>query len=411
MSCHLSLINPFEPSQGVEWENVSTAVNPVTQQYQDPLLVAELRRFLQRDLGHLLLTVMYHTGCWFYGTFIIYTHGLGQLYYAFAFVYTVLILIDVIAHTRYENTRRVAHVRQWTQFTIAVFMAWTTSTSGFGNYQNCENMKIDLTVEMGFAAPKFSPFIAKNLCRDIINPFTFITPTFSYIIFRFPPTILAILYLVAFASEGPSRLVPHYPEESLVLFVKLVALIAASCVLFGVLVVRWRSSRRQLEQAIAVASQTKRAKQLEAELDTLLCATVPASALVRLSYGEEVADYVSEATVLFSDLVSFTAWSSTRDPHQVVSMLNALCVEFDAEAEARGIEKVKTIGDAYWAVCGLPDYTDDHAEKMCDFGNKMLDIVDRENRSHPQWDGIQIRIGINSGPLYGGILGTKQLSY
>jgi class 3 adenylate cyclase len=94
-----------------------------------------------------------------------------------------------------------------------------------------------------------------------------------------------------------------------------------------------------------------------------------------------------------------------------VSMLNRLCIDIDQLAVAKKVEKIKTIGDAYWAVCGLPDIVDDHAERMCDFGNGMLDQLATLNSRHAEWGNVQLRIGIHSGPLAGGILGTRQLSY
>ena len=68
---------------------------------------------------------------------------------------------------------------------------------------------------------------------------------------------------------------------------------------------------------------------------------------------------------------------------------------------------MKTIGDAYWAVCGLPDECADHAERMCDFGNGMLDILDKQNKRHPEWQRVQIRVGVHTGELWGGILGSS----
>src|SRR4029453_3554288 len=85
----------------------------------------------------------------------------------------------------------------------------------------------------------------------------------------------------------------------------------------------------------------------------------------RLRGGEQgIADGFGEVTVAFADLVGFTALTAPMPPHDVVTFLNGLFTRFDVAAQELGIEKIKTIGDAYMAVCGLPLPAADHAERM-----------------------------------------------
>jgi len=138
------------------------------------------------------------------------------------------------------------------------------------------------------------------------------------------------------------------------------------------------------------------------EVDTILRATLPESVLDRLSANEPVFDVSHSATVLFSDLAGFTAWSSVREAEDVVTMLNTLVSAFDGLASASpAIEKVKTIGDAYWAVAGMPVPVPLHASAMCRFGLLMQSAAQDAAESSDAWSGIKMRIG-NRHPHRGG---------
>ena len=97
-------------------------------------------------------------------------------------------------------------------------------------------------------------------------------------------------------------------------------------------------------------------------------------------YGSKpIADIFPETTVVFADIVGFTAWSSTREPTQVFTLLETIYKAFDDIATRRRVFKVETVGDCYVAVCGLPDPRGDHAVAMCRFARacmrKFLDLV------------------------------------
>ncbi|MCA1727663.1 MAG: hypothetical protein LC722_08465 [Actinobacteria bacterium] len=143
---------------------------------------------------------------------------------------------------------------------------------------------------------------------------------------------------------------------------------------------------------------------------SLLLNILPQSIIDRLDAGETtIADRFPSVTVLFSDLVGFTAISSKLDPQQLVAELNRLFSEFDALCERHEVEKIKTIGDAYLAVGGLPGTRADHAAAVADLALGMLEAVFRVNASTGRdW---RIRIGVHTGPAVAGVIGTRKFVY
>jgi adenylate cyclase len=155
-------------------------------------------------------------------------------------------------------------------------------------------------------------------------------------------------------------------------------------------------------------SLVERAK---AETDRLLRNILPDSVVERLKVqpGEPIADSFAEATVLFADISGFVPLARQLGPQQVVALLNRIVMGFDALAQRHGVVKIKTIGDAYMAVAGLPDAAPDHARRIAAFAFDMLAHVERVSgeTSHP----ISIRIGMATGPVMAGVIGTDKFSY
>lgn len=148
----------------------------------------------------------------------------------------------------------------------------------------------------------------------------------------------------------------------------------------------------------------------KAETETLLLRVLPAEVVERMHAGEaNIADRFDEATVLFSDLVGFTKISARLSPKQLVENLNALFLRFDALAVSHGVEKVKTIGDAYMAVGGVPKPRAKHAEAVADMALGMLTAIEEVNAEiEPKF---QIRIGLQTGPVVAGIIGEHRFLY
>jgi len=122
-----------------------------------------------------------------------------------------------------------------------------------------------------------------------------------------------------------------------------------------------------------------------------------------------IADRVDEATVLFCDLVGFTRIASRMTALDLIHRLNSIFSEFDAVTHALGVEKIKTIGDAYMAVAGLPEGRPDHAETAAELALGMLAALERVNATSPIR--FQVRIGMHTGTVVAGIIGTHKFIY
>ena len=146
------------------------------------------------------------------------------------------------------------------------------------------------------------------------------------------------------------------------------------------------------------------------ENEDLLLNVLPAPIANRLRGGEQsIADGFAEVTVAFADLVGFTELSSEMPPQTVVALLNGLFTRFDIAAQDLGIEKIKTVGDAYMAVCGLPQPVENHAERMVRMAIRMVHIAREHALEHRV--SMQLRIGINSGPVVAGVIGKSKYIY
>jgi class 3 adenylate cyclase len=159
------------------------------------------------------------------------------------------------------------------------------------------------------------------------------------------------------------------------------------------------------------AVRTRRALRLEQEKsERLVLNVLPAPIAGRLKQTEGViADGFPDVTVLFADIVDFTRRSERIAPEQVVQALNDLFSVFDQHARQRGLEKIKTVGDAYMVAGGLPDPRPDHAEAGIEMAMAMRDEVAR--RSDPGGQPLAVRIGIDTGPVVAGVIGTSKFSY
>ena len=135
--------------------------------------------------------------------------------------------------------------------------------------------------------------------------------------------------------------------------------------------------------------------------ERLLLNVLPAAIAERLKHeAGPIADHHAEATILFADIAGFTAMSAEMPPGELVTMLNGMFTQFDQLARQHGVEKIKTIGDAYMAVAGLPDPAPDHLARVADLALAMRD------RS-----ALPIRIGIDTGPVVAGVIGESRLIY
>ena len=151
-----------------------------------------------------------------------------------------------------------------------------------------------------------------------------------------------------------------------------------------------------------------RNEQVKAE--NLLLNILPRSIANRLKdRSETIADQFSSASILFADVVDFTPWSERMRPAEVVEMLDHLFSHFDTLAEKYGLEKIKTIGDCYMVAAGVPTPRPDHARAMA---LMALDMIEAMRTSDSVGHlGLELRIGINSGPVVAGVIGRKRFLY
>jgi len=146
------------------------------------------------------------------------------------------------------------------------------------------------------------------------------------------------------------------------------------------------------------------------KVEQLLSNTLPAKVITELKEGGKVKpELFDNVTVLFSDFVDFTDMSATVTPELLISELSELFTEFDAIMLENKCERIKTIGDAYLAVCGMPDNDPDHAANMTRAALAMVDYLKERNQTSTiQWCA---RIGLHSGSVVGGIVGTTKYIY
>jgi Amt family ammonium transporter len=165
------------------------------------------------------------------------------------------------------------------------------------------------------------------------------------------------------------------------------------------------SARKQIEEAF----ENKALEQNRAE--RLLLNILPHSVAQELKGKENkvIAKSFQEVTILFADIVGFTKISETLSPYKVVEMLNKIISVFDRLTDKYGLEKIKTIGDAYMVVGGVPNSLPNHADAIASFALEMQEQIKRFRLK--SGDPLEIRIGINSGPVVAGVIGEKKFIY
>ncbi|MEX0272355.1 adenylate/guanylate cyclase domain-containing protein [Leptolyngbyaceae cyanobacterium UHCC 1019] len=161
------------------------------------------------------------------------------------------------------------------------------------------------------------------------------------------------------------------------------------------------TQRKQAEEALKIEQEKS---------ERLLLNILPEEIAEQLKQGQSaIATRFDEVTILFSDIVDFTGLASRLSPTDLVSLLNEIFSAFDHLAEQYGVEKIKTIGDAYMAVCGLPVPRADHADAIAAMALDMQQAI--AHFKTDLGDPFRIRIGINTGPVVAAVIGIKKFSY
>ena len=144
--------------------------------------------------------------------------------------------------------------------------------------------------------------------------------------------------------------------------------------------------------------------------EALLINVLPRGIADRLKATDRtIADHYDATSILFADVVDFTPLSERLPPAEMVGILDRLFTHFDALVERHGLEKIKTVGDCYMAAAGVPDPHPDHARRVARLALDMRDAV--SNVTVDGREGLELRIGINSGPVVAGVIGRKRFLY
>jgi class 3 adenylate cyclase len=210
-------------------------------------------------------------------------------------------------------------------------------------------------------------------------------------------------YLLA---DSPFGAGPAVPIRTSVVFFAL-NFIAIATIIYMLL----RSSIQEKQKIQAKFDEAHRMLAIEQErAERLLLNILPEPIATRLKNSDQtIADGFADVTVMFADIVNFTQVAANMAPNQVFAMLNRIFSAFDDLADQHGLEKIKTIGDAYMVAGGLNDEAVDYAAAIADMAVAMRDLLHRDfavNASH-----LEIRIGIGTGPVVAGVVGKKKFIY
>jgi adenylate cyclase len=187
-----------------------------------------------------------------------------------------------------------------------------------------------------------------------------------------------------------------YREKALPCQPRLLELVSAVATQLGSLI-----QRKQAEAALKLQQE---------QTEKLLLNILPKPIAERLQKEQKlIADHFDDVSVLFADLVGFTEFSAQKTPTQLVEILNGIFSEFDRLSELHGLEKIKTIGDAYMVVGGLPTPREDHSEAIALLALDMQAALRRFNLKIGE--NFQLRIGLHSGSVVAGIIGISKFSY
>jgi adenylate cyclase len=171
-----------------------------------------------------------------------------------------------------------------------------------------------------------------------------------------------------------------------------------------------QQARQSFLQRRLIAEQVELLDEEKGKTDALLLNILPSRIAERLKHGDEaVADAFGDVTVLFADIVGFTALAERLAASDLVERLNEIFSAFDDLADEHGLEKIKTIGDSYMAVGGLPVASADHTQAVADMALGMQRAI--AEISEASGENLRLRIGIHTGPVVAGVIGKRKFAY
>jgi class 3 adenylate cyclase len=254
----------------------------------------------------------------------------------------------------------------------------------------------------------------------VVIALAFVTLNFMWIFLflrpRFPWAVgIGVGYLAIVVVSGASIWADYAPDGAPEGMVDLLGGTAGGAMLLllyaGFLLVLAASVAYRLERAERI--DFVRREELAAaheRSEHLLGNILPVEVAERLKQGESpIADEYAEVTIVFADIVGFTTMAADMAPAEVLRLLNEVFTRFDELADRHGLEKIKTIGDAYMAVAGAPTPRPDHACSAADMALAMVETIGQINDERGQ--ALTARVGLASGPAIAGVIGTSKFSY
>jgi adenylate cyclase len=220
---------------------------------------------------------------------------------------------------------------------------------------------------------------------------------FKYIVLISISSLLAFI-AVEFYSTDKGAFINAPPE--FFKFGRLISMIGLAIIIFALTAYHYRSLNKAQEEI----------EEAHKKSENLLLNILPPSIASKLKNdnASTIAERIDGATILFADIVGFTRLSQNIEPEKLVELLNDLFSEFDNITRKFGLEKIKTIGDAYMVAGGVPERNDHHCELIARCGLEMLEIM---NKGAGFFSNCKIRIGIHTGPVVAGVIGNSKFAY
>jgi adenylate cyclase len=209
-------------------------------------------------------------------------------------------------------------------------------------------------------------------------------------------TLAALSWKLNYMFAGNSLPIPPHIKDTFFLM----NIVGTACILYAVM----RYFQSQKERTLLELNLE------QARSEKLLLNILPKSIANRLKDNDmRIADSHEEVTILFADIVGFTKMTATMPPAELVDILSQLFSRFDALADKYQLEKIKTIGDGYMVIGGAPAARDDHASVVAQLALEMQQALAEFNAQTDKK--LQMRIGISSGPVVAGVIGTSKFAY
>jgi len=223
------------------------------------------------------------------------------------------------------------------------------------------------------------------------------------------PWFAAYVALIILSALADPLLAPSAPPLPAWFIVTNFLMNIGAVSLVAYIVLRYLAIKRE-EAVTALRREHLLLQEEQAKSERLLLNVLPKPIADRLKQQPAaIADGFPEATVLFADIVDFTRLSANMPPEALVAWLNDLFSSFDHLSERLGLEKIKTVGDAYMAVAGLPTPRPDHAQAAAEMALAMQDLL--AQGTAPNGEPLRMRIGLHTGPVVAGVIGTRKFIY